>query len=300
MTGTKVLRSALYTPGANFAMMMKAARSAADVLIFDLEDAVSPDMKEEARRNVVRALSEPALRDRRVVVRVNGFGTPWYEDDIRALARSSMSAILFPKINTERDVALAQSLLGMYGIPRSTHLWCMIETPTAILNAAAIGRLATEESSRMTTWVLGTNDLVKDLRGRHTPKRENLLPMLVTALLAARAYGLDILDGVHNDVRDTAGFEFTCIQGRDMGFDGRTLIHPNQVEPCHQAYSPTETEIAQAREIVDAFSLPENVGKGAIQLRGRMVELLHAVSAGQTLATAEAIEQAAVSRRAMS
>lgn len=299
MNEPQVLRSALYTPGANLAVMMKAARSAADVLIFDLEDAVSPDMKAEARRNVVRALSEPELQARKVVVRVNGFGTPWYEEDVRAIARSNMVGVLFPKINTARDVALAESLLGMYGVPRSTQLWCMIETPTGILNAAAIGKLATEESSRMTTWVLGTNDLVKDLRGQHTPKRENLVPMMAMALLAARANGLYLLDGVHNDVKDAAGFEFTCSQGRQMGFDGRTLIHPAQIETCHQVYSPSEAEISEAREVIEAFSLPENAGKGAIQIRGRMVELLHAASARQTLETVAAIERAAASRQAL-
>lgn len=292
MQSIKVRRSALYTPGDNPAVLLKAARSDADVLIFDLEDAVGPDAKAEARGHVVRALSDPALATRAVVVRVNGLGTPWCDADVRAIAHCGMSGVLFPKINTEHDVKVATTMLGFYGVPRSTELWCMIETPLSILNAAAIGQLALQNDSRMTSWVLGTNDLVKDLRARHTPGRENLVPMLATALLAARAGGLFVLDGVHNDIKDSAGFDFTCQQGRQMGFDGRTLIHPAQIESCHRAYSPTETEIADAREVIDAFSLQANQGKGVIQMKGRMVELLHADIARQTLAVADSISLA--------
>lgn len=289
MNPTTVRRSALYTPGANPTVLLKAARSNADVLIFDLEDAVAPDAKAEARHHVVCALSEAAIQARSVVVRVNGLGTPWCEEDVRAIARAGMTGVLFPKINTEQDVKTAELMLSMHGVPRSTELWCMIETPRSILNVQAIGQLALQKGSRMSTWVLGTNDLVKDLRARHTPGRENLMPILTTALLAARASGLCILDGVHNDVKDTTGFESTCLQGRHMGFDGRTLIHPGQIDACHDAYSPTESEIADAREVIDAFSLPENLGKGVIKVKGRMVELLHADIARQTLALADAI-----------
>lgn len=292
MNQFKVRRSALYTPGSNPAVLLKAARSDADVLIFDLEDAVAPDAKAEARLHVVRALSDPGLQARPVVVRVNGLGTPWCEEDVRAIARCGVAGVLFPKISTEQDAKVAASMLGFYGAPRSTELWCMIETPLGILNAAAIGQLALQKDSRMSTWVLGTNDLVKDLRARHTAGRENLVPMLATALLAARAGGLFVLDGVHNDIKDSAGFHFTCQQGRQMGFDGRTLIHPAQIEACHRAYSPTEPEIADAREVIHAFSLQVNQGKGVIQLKGRMVELLHADIARQTLAVADAISLA--------
>lgn len=293
MTNPKIRRSALYTPGANPSVLQKAARSDADVLIFDLEDAVAPDAKVDARRHVVAALSDPALQGRSVVVRVNGIGTPWCEEDVRAIARASVTGVLFPKINTPQDAKVADTMLNMHGVSRSIDLWCMIETPLAILNIQAIGQLAQEKGSRSTTWVLGTNDLVKELRARHTPKREGLVPMLAQVLLAARANGLCVLDGVHNDVKDESGFEFTCQQGRQMGFDGRTLIHPHQVAACHLAYSPTNTEITEAREIIEAFALPQNKGKGVIQLKGRMVELLHAEIAAQTLATAAAIERAA-------
>lgn len=293
MMNPKIRRSALYTPGANPTVLQKAARSDADVLIFDLEDAVAPDAKVDARRHVVAALSDPALQGRSVVVRVNGIGTPWCEDDVRAIARLPIAGVLFPKINTPQDAKVADTMLNMLGVARSIDLWCMIETPLAILNIQAMGQLAQEEGSRSTTWVLGTNDLVKELRARHTSKREGLVPMLAQVLLAARANGLCVLDGVHNDVKDEAGFEFTCQQGRQMGFDGRTLIHPNQVAACHRAYSPTDAEITEAREIIEAFALPENKGKGVIQLKGRMVELLHAEIAAQTLATAAAIERMA-------
>lgn len=291
MTNVQIRRSALYTPGANPAVLFKAARSEADVLIFDLEDAVAPEAKVEARQNVVRALSEPALCARPIVVRVNGLDTPWWEDDIRAVAQSGAVGILVPKISSAKDVRVAETLMSMCGVPLTTELWCMIETPLSILNASEIGQLARQKDSRMSTWVLGTNDLVKDLHAQHTPGRQNLIPMLATALLAARANGLTLLDGVHNNVQDVEGFEHTCQQGRQMGFDGRTLIHPIQIEPCHRAYSPTDAEIADAREIVEAFSLPENTGKGVIKVNGRMVELLHADVARQTLAVAQAIAQ---------
>jgi citrate lyase subunit beta/citryl-CoA lyase len=289
MNETRIMRSALYTPGANPAVLHKAVGSAADALIFDLEDAVAPEAKAEARGHVVRALADPNLRGRTVVVRVNGLGTVWVEEDVRAISRAGMVGVLFPKISTELDVRHAEGLLNMYGAPRTTELWCMIETPRAIVNAQALGSLALEKGSRMSTWVLGTNDIVKDLRARHTPKRENLVPMLATALMAARANGLAILDGVHNDVSDKAGFEFTCRQGREMGFDGRTLIHPNQIDACHAVYSPTEAEVADAREVIAAFSTPENIGKGVLKVKGRMVELLHADIARQTLVVADKI-----------
>ena len=285
-------RSALYAPGANPAVLLKAARSEADVLIFDLEDAVAPQSKSMAREAVVRALADPAVAARTVVVRVNAIGSVWCEDDVRTVASLRPAGILFPKINTPADVKLAQAMLSFYGVPRSTALWCMIETPQAILNAQAMGQLALDSDARMSTWVLGTNDLVKELHARHTPMREGLMPMLAIALMAARANGLCVLDGVHNDIQDTAGFAATCKQGRQMGFDGRTLIHPTQIEACHAAYSPTEQEVEDARAVVAAFDLPENQGKGVLKVGGRMVELLHAQIARQTLTMDEAIAKA--------
>lgn len=292
MTHTALRRSALYTPGANPAVLMKAARSEADVLICDLEDAVAPVSKPMAREAVAHALADPALAARTVVVRVNAIGSPWCEDDVRAVAALRPAGILFPKINNPADVQEAEAMLNAHDVPRDTALWCMVETPEAILNAQAMGQLAQASGARMTTWVLGTNDLVKELRARHTPMREGLVPMLAIALMAARANGLCVLDGVHNDIQDTAGFAATCEQGRQMGFDGRTLIHPAQIKACHGAYSPSEQEVEDARAVVAAFDLPENQGQGVLKVGGRMVELLHAQIARQTLDMHEAIAQA--------
>jgi len=292
MTHFKLRRSVLYTPGSNPAVLLKAVRSKADVLIFDLEDAVAPERKIEARLAVAQALANPHFDTREIVVRVNAIGTPWCEGDLELLARSGASAFLFPKVNNADDVRRATSMLSFYSALPSTELWCMIETPTAILNAQDMARCG-GENSRMTTWVLGTNDLVKDLRAQHTPGREGLVPMLAIAVAAARAGGLCVLDGVHNDVKDAVGFKFTCKQGRQMGFDGRTLIHPSQIDSCNEAYSPSVEEVQEARAIVHAFSLPENRGKGVIQVDGRMVELLHAETARHTLAMMEAIENSA-------
>ena len=289
MTHNMLCRSALYTPGANAAVLKKASRSGADVLIFDLEDAVAPESKGLAREVVSTALAGMQPHSRPVVVRVNALESPWCDEDVRAVARLSPAAILFPKISTPMDVRRAQALLAQHGASKDMALWCMIETPLAILNAQAIAQLTLERGARMSTWVIGANDLVKELRARHTPMREGLVPMLAIALLAARAHGLHVLDGVHNDIHDTAGFAATCEQGRQMGFDGRTLIHPAQVDACHETYSPTAQEVDDARAVVAAFALRENQGKGVLTVGGRMVELLHAEMARQTLALHETI-----------
>jgi citrate lyase subunit beta/citryl-CoA lyase len=285
----KPRRSALYAPGSSAAVLTKALNSAADVLIFDLEDAVSPDSKIKARETVVEILSGAAPARREIVVRVNAIGSPWCEDDVRAVAQLGVSAILFPKVCSEDDVRAAESMMDVFGASPATRLWCMIETPLAILNAHAIARLATHASSRMGAWVIGTNDLVKELRAAHTPTREPLLTALSMALLAARAYGIAVLDGVHNDFRDLAGLEDSCRQGLAMGFDGKTLIHPTQIAPCNLIYSPTDEAVRHARAVIAAFDLPENRGKGVLSVDGRMVELLHADIARQTLEIADAI-----------
>lgn len=290
MTHHKLRRSVLYTPGANPTVLLKAARSRADVLIFDLEDAVAPERKADARLAVANTLPDPQLAGREVVVRVNAIGTPWCEQDLELLTPLSAVGILFPKINTVADCQRAAAMLDLYGAPPATELWCMIESPEAVINLRELSAVA-REIPRLTTWVLGTNDLVKELRAQHTPERQGLVPLLAITVAAARAAGLCVLDGVHNDVKDVPGFAFTCQQGRQMGFDGRTLIHPSQIDACHAAYSPTEEEIAVAKTILQAFALPENQGKGVLQLGGRMVELLHAEIARETLSAAQAIER---------
>jgi citrate lyase subunit beta/citryl-CoA lyase len=289
MSNPPLRRSALYTPGVDPAVLRKAIAGNADALIFDLEDAVAPDRKPQARDTVAQLLAEAPAAGRQIVVRVNALDTDWCEAEVRAVARLGPSAVLFPKIATEADVARATRLLDDAGAPARTELWCMIETPLAILNVREIAQAAAQPGSRMTTWVLGTNDLVKELRGQHRPGREPLLPILTTALLAVRAFGLDILDGVHNDIKDADGLAQSCAQGRAMGFDGKTLIHPAQIKACHDAFSPTDAEVREARQILDAFALPENRGKGALKLDGRMVELLHADIARRTVAMADTI-----------
>lgn len=292
MSNPPLRRSALYTPGVDPAVLRKAIGGTADALIFDLEDAVAPDRKPQARDTVAQLLAETTTAGRQIVVRVNGLDTDWCEADVRAVARLGPSAILFPKIATEADATRATKLLDDAGAPARTELWCMIETPLAIFNVLDIARVSTHTGARMTTWVVGTNDLVKEMRGRHVAGREPLVPMLTTILLAARAFDLQVLDGVHNDTKDADGLAQSCAQGRAMGFDGKTLIHPNQVKACHDAFSPTETEVHDARRILEAFALPENQGKGVLNLDGRMVELLHAEMAQRTVAVADAIANA--------
>lgn len=286
---TALRRSALYTPGANPTVLRKALGSGADVLIFDLEDAVAPDQKTAAREHVRALIAEGATAGRTIVVRVNGLGSAWVEADVAAMAALPIAALLFPKVATVEDVDAAEALLARFDVSAGVGIWAMIETPRAILEAQALGRAATRPGSRMTTWILGTNDLIKEMRGRPSPDRAALMPSLAIALAAARAYGLTILDGVHNDFRDLDGHARECAQGRDLGFDGKTLIHPTQLPSCHAAYSPTAAEIDEARAILAAFDLPENRDVGVIKIGGRMVERLHAEIAQRTVAMADAI-----------
>ncbi len=278
-------RSVLYMPGSNARALDKARTLPADVLILDLEDAVAPDAKAIARAQVAEAVKAGGFGHREVVVRVNGLATPWGEADIAAIAPTNPAAILVPKVSTGAEVKDYEARIAAAGADAGVALWTMIETPLAILNLKEIAAAG----GRLSCFVMGTNDLVKEFRGRHTPGREGLLPSLVLALAAARAYGLAALDGVYNDIQDEAGFAAVCVQGASMGFDGKTLIHPSQVGPCNAAFAPSDAEVAAARKIIAAFDSPENAGKGAISLDGRMVELLHADIARRTVALAEAI-----------
>jgi citrate lyase subunit beta/citryl-CoA lyase len=276
-------RSVLYMPGSNARALEKAATLPADGLILDLEDAVAPESKELARAQVCAAVRERRFGRREVIIRVNGLDTPWGHDDMAQAVAASPDAILVPKISTPSDVAHAEQ--HMAEAPAACALWLMMETPRSIFNAEAIAA----SGGRLTCLVMGTNDLVKELRARHTPGREALLASLNLSVMAARAHGLAVIDGVYNDIADGEGFEAMCRQGRAMGFDGKTLIHPGQVDACNRVFSPEPQEIADARAILAAFALPENLGKGTIALNGRMVELLHAEIARQTVDLAEAI-----------
>ena len=284
-------RSVLYMPGSNTRAIEKAKTLPVDAVILDLEDSVAPDAKETARKQVVEAVKAGGFGGREVMMRINALDTPWGSDDLTAAVAAAPDIILVPKVSTRQPVeAIGQRLLDMHADLR-TRLWVMIETPLAILNIAAIAACAADSETRLSGFVMGTNDLAKDTRARLVPGRFPMIPWLMNCIAAARIYGIDVLDGVHNDIADEKGFLEECAQARDMGFDGKTLIHPKQIGPCNDAFSPGADEVAQARKIIAAFDLPENKGKGVVQLDGRMVERLHADMARRTVAIAEAIEK---------
>jgi citrate lyase subunit beta/citryl-CoA lyase len=270
-------------------MISNAISSAADVVIFDLEDAVAPAAKEAARNTLCTWLTHSEPPRKEIVVRVNGLGTPWCRADLQAVCQFDIAAVLFPKIDTAIDLQAATSLLESHSAGPGPGLWCMIETPLAILNAQSIAAAVKQPSARMQVWVMGTNDLAKLLGIRLSASPNSLAPYLAAALLAARAYGLKIFDGVHNDIRDSHGFRRACEAGAAMGFDGKTLIHPSQIEVCNEVYSPSEAEISHARAVVAAFRRSENKDAGVLQIDGKMVELLHEQVAQRTIEIAEAI-----------
>jgi citrate lyase subunit beta/citryl-CoA lyase len=289
MSTIRPRRSALYMPGSNARALEKAREIAADVLILDLEDAVAPDAKATAREQVCAAVKAGGYGRRELVIRVNGVGTPWFADDLAAAAEAKPQAILIPKVSGPETLHEVGHLLnGLWADP-AIAVWAMIETPLAILDVERIARAARDPVTRLACFIMGTNDLAKETRARFVPGRAPMLPWLTSALLAARTHGIDILDGVYNDIKDEAGFLAECEQGRDLGFDGRTLIHPSQVAVANAVFAPDDAELTRARAVLAAFDLPENAGKGAIQLDGRMVELLHAEIARRTVALAEAI-----------
>src|SRR5271170_4713219 len=284
-------RSVLYMPGSNARALEKARELPADGLILDLEDAVAPEAKAQAREAITKALRNGGYGNREVLVRINGLDTRWWVEDLDAVAPAKPDAVLVPKISNPGQLQdLAARLVDM-GTDPHVRVWAMMETPLAMLNVGAIAASALDSETRLAGFVMGTNDLAKDTRARLIPGREPMLPWLMTCVAAARAYGLDILDGVYNDLGNAEGFTAECRQARDLGFDGKTLIHPRQIEPCNAAFSPTPDEVATARKMIDAFDQPENKDKGVIQIDGRMVERLHAEMARQTVAIADAIAQ---------
>jgi citrate lyase beta subunit len=280
-------RSVLYMPGANTRALEKARTLPADALIFDLEDAVAPEAKEAARTNVVLAAESKAYGKREIAIRCNGLGTPWGEADIEAIAKSGADAILVPKVESAAQVTHVVSLLDTAGAPTDMAVWAMMETPKGILRAEEIAG----SHPRLGLFVMGTNDLVKDMRARHTPMRLPMVTALGIGMLAARAHGLAILDGVYNDIQDTAGFRAVCQQGLEMGFDGKTLIHPSQVEPCNEIFAPSAAELEMAGKIVAAFEAAQAEGKGVVTVDGRMIENLHVEQAERALALASAIKE---------
>jgi len=282
-------RSVLYMPGSNARAIEKARTLPADAVILDLEDSVAPDAKPAAREQVVQALAAGGFGAREVIVRVNGLDTEWGLDDLNTIVRAKPDAILVPKVSDPQQLEdVADRLVDVSADPK-IRVWAMMETPLAMLRAEVIAAAAADDETRLSAFVMGTNDLAKETRARILPGRAGLLPWLMTCVAAARAHGLDVIDGVYNDLGNAEGFAQECGQGRDLGFDGKTLIHPNQIDACNAAFSPSAEEVAQARKIIAAFDLPENRGKGVVALDGRMVERLHAEMARRTVAIAEAI-----------
>lgn len=289
MTTIRPRRSVLYMPGSNARALEKAREIAADALILDLEDAVAPEAKAAAREQVCAAVKAGGYGRRELVIRTNGVDTAWFGDDLGAAVEVKPDAILIPKVSAPETLDQIGAQLDCLKAQPTLRVWAMIETPLAILQAEAIARAARNPHSRLSCFVMGTNDLAKETRARFVPGRAPMLPWLTSAILAARAHGLDILDGVYNDLKNEEGFLAECEQGRDLGFDGKTLIHPAQVATANAVFAPDEAELAQAQAIIAAFALPENQGRGAIQLGGRMVELLHAEMAKRVVALSEAI-----------
>lgn len=278
MSADPVLRSVLYMPSSNARALEKAQVLPADAIIFDLEDAVAPDAKPAAREQAVAAATSGRYGHRTLTIRCNGLDTPWGADDLRAAASARPAAVVVPKVSGAAHLEQVAAITG------DLPIWAMVETPAALFAIREIARFP-----QVSALVLGTNDLVKELRAEMVPGRGPLLPHLATALLGAREAGITVLDGVYNNVQDPAGFRAECVQGKELGFDGKTLIHPSQIDPANEVWAPTEVEVAAAHEVVAAFQEAERDGRGVVTVNGRMVENLHRDIAQRTLATAAAI-----------
>jgi citrate lyase subunit beta / citryl-CoA lyase len=284
-------RSVLYMPGSNTRALEKARTLPVDGVILDLEDSVAPEAKETAREQVANVVKAGGFGPREVFIRVNGVDSPWHADDLSVAARAAPDVILVPKVSSPDTLELIGRRLLDMGTDHKTRIWAMIETPLAIFNILSIAAEARDSETRLSGFVMGTNDLAKDTRARLVPGRAPMLPWLSMCVAAARIHGIDILDGVFNDIGNADGFAAECRQGIELGFDGKTLIHPSQIEPCNRAFSPSPNEVEQARKMIAAFDQPENKGKGVVSIDGRMVERLHADMARRTVAIAEAIQR---------
>ncbi len=280
-------RSVLYMPGANERALEKAKTLEADSLILDLEDSVAPDAKADARARVAAAVKGGGYGKRELAIRINGLDTPWGVEDLKMAAEVNPDAILVPKVARPGDIVTVSRIHAGMGGAADTRMWAMMETPMAIFNVREIASV--HQVARLSCLVLGTNDLLKESRALATGGRFAILPWLSMTLLAARAYGLDVLDGVYNDFRDEAGFRAECEQGRALGMDGKTLIHPGQIAVCNALFSPAPEEVEWSHKIIAAFKLPENAAKGVITVEGRMVERLHLAMAQRVADIAEAI-----------
>lgn len=280
-------RSMLYMPGSNTRALEKGRSLPADALILDLEDAVAPDSKAQARENIAEALRAGGYGRREIVVRTNGLDSEWGREDIAALAAAGANALLLPKVESAAMVQEAEALMVQAGAPETLGIMCMMETPLGILRADEIAGA----SKRLTCLVMGTSDLVKDLNAAHTPERLPVLTSLSLCVLAARAHGLAIVDGVHLDLDDAEGFAAHCLQGKQLGFDGKTLIHPKTLAKTNEVFAPSAEEVAQAHRIIEAHAAAVAEGKGVVVLDGKLVENLHVESAKRSVALAEAIAE---------
>jgi citrate lyase subunit beta / citryl-CoA lyase len=277
-------RSVLYMPAANARALEKAQTIPCDAIIFDLEDAVAPDAKDVARGQACAAVTSGQYGGRELTIRCNGLDTPWGSADVAAAAAAAPSAVVIPKVGDVAYLKRVDAALDAAGAPATTRIWAMVETPDAMFNVREIASYP-----RVAALVMGTNDLAKELRAQQVQGRAPLVPHLTTALLAARAAGKVILDGVYNDVRDAEGFEVEARQGFELGFDGKTLVHPSQVEPTNIIWAPSEADVDLARRTIEAFDAAQAEGRGVVTVDGRMIENLHVDNARRTLAVAEAI-----------
>ncbi len=284
---TRPRRTVLYMPGSNPRALEKAKGLPADGLILDLEDAVAPDAKAEARKLVVEAVKGGGYGQRELIVRTNGLETEWGTNDVKAAATSGAHAILLPKVESKKQVKTCEDIMKDAGAPKEMAIWCMMETPQGILNARKIAGA----DKRVGCLVMGTSDLAKDLHAAHTKERLPMLTSLGLCLLAARANGCAVLDGVHLDLQDDEGHAWSCRQGAELGFDGKTIIHPKQLAAANEAYAPSEDELAWSRKIIEAHAAADAEGKGVVVVDGRLVENLHVANAQRLVAMAAAIEE---------
>ncbi|BDV32660.1 HpcH/HpaI aldolase/citrate lyase family protein [Methylocystis iwaonis] len=285
---SKLKRSVLAMPGSNARALEKGKSLPADVLMFELEDGVAEGAKAMAREQVASAVTGGGYGQRQVVVRVNARGSEWYKPDISAIAPTGPDAIVIPKVNSRDDILKAAADLVAAGAPFKTKLWAMIETPRAIFDIEKIASASDDPASRLEVLVLGPNDIAKSTRARLTPGRPALVSWLSAGVLAARVHNIEIIDGIYNDFKDEAGLRREAEQGRDMGFDGKMLIHPSQIGPVNEIFAPSAEEVDFARKIIAVFDEPENAEKGVVQIDGKMVERLHLDIARRTLALMEA------------
>ncbi|MEW1953860.1 CoA ester lyase [Terrabacter sp. NPDC080008] len=284
-TAYRPRRSVLYMPSSNERALEKAKTLPVDALILDLEDAVAPDAKDAARENACAAVRSGEYGRRELAIRVNGIGSQWHDADLAAAVAAGPDAVVVPKVGSADEVRSLVAAMESAGAPAHTRLWAMVETPVAVLHAEEIARA----SDRLASLVLGTNDLYKELGATFAPGRAAVQTSLQLAVLAARAAGVAVLDGVYNDVKDADGFLAEARQGRELGFDGKTLIHPGQVEPCNEVFAPSPAQVEEAEAVIAAFEAAQVEGRGVATLNGRLIENLHVDTARKVLATAEAI-----------